>query len=277
MNLVWITDTHLNFISLEKIQAFCRSIKECNPDAVILTGDISESPLLFHHLLVLEKELEPAPIFFVCGNHDYYHSSIKEIRQTLTERYSYPEYEKGNLYKGAYWLGSSGVVPLTNSVALVGHDGWYDGGYANYFKSKLDMNDYYVIKELVHIVNPTRELRYNTIRELAKESADYIRGNLIEAFRQGFEAVYVATHVPPFRENAMYKGKQSDDDWMPHFSSKIMGDMLLEVAEKNPDKNIIVLCGHSHGFAFYKPLPNLQSHTGEVEYKFPEVNKTFVL
>lgn len=275
MNLVWTTDTHLNFLSLEKIQAFCRSIKECNPDVVVLTGDISESPLLFHHLLVLEKELEPAPVFFVCGNHDYYHSSIKEIRETLISRCSFPE--KGNLCKGAYWLGSSGVVSLTNSIALVGHDGWYDGGYANYFKSRLDMNDYYLIQELTHVASPTPELRFNSIKELAKESAEYIRTQLLEAFKQGFTTVYVATHVPPFRENAIHKGKQSDDDWMPHFSSKIMGDMLLEVAENNPDKNITVLCGHSHGSAFHKPLPNLQSHTGEAQYKFPKVNKTFIL
>ena len=277
MQLVWSTDTHLNFISLEKIQAFCQNIRDCNPAAVVLTGDISESPLLFHHLLALESELAPVPVFFICGNHDYYHGSIKNIRQTLVESYSYPEYEKGNLYKGAYWLGSSGVIPLTNSVALVGHDGWYDGGYANYFKSRLDMNDYYLIRELSHNVNPTRELRYNSIREFAKLSVEYVQTHLLEAFKQGFKAVYVATHIPPFQENALYNGKQSDDDWMPHFSSKLMGDMLLEVAENNPDKNIITLCGHSHGEAFYQPLPNLQTYTGKAEYRFPKVNKIFVL
>ena len=273
MKLTWATDTHLNYIALDKAKEFCDSIKLCEPDAVVITGDISESSLLFYHLLMLEKELDPTPVFFVCGNHDYYHGSITEIRNILRDRYTYPDYEKGGLYKGAYWLGSSGVIPLTKTAALIGHDGWYDGGYADYFKSRLDMNDYYLIHELT----ATREFRYQTIRMLAQESANYLKNNLYRSFHEGFDVVYVATHVPPFRENSTYNGKISDDDWMPHFSSKIMGDMLLETAKNNPDKNIVVLCGHSHGGATHKPLPNLVVHTGKAKYKRPEINTTFVL
>jgi len=274
MNLVWTTDTHLNFLSLEKILKFCKSIRERKPDAVVLTGDITESPLLLHHLLVLEKELSPAPVFFVCGNHDYYHASIAEIRQILTEKYSYPEENKGSLKSGAYWLGSSGVIPLTDSIALVGHDGWYDGCYSNYFASSLVMNDYHLISELCQL---QQQVRYDEINRLARESAGYIRDNLQKAFMDGFKTVYVATHVPPFPENTLYNGKISNEDWLPHFSSKKMGDMLLDVAQNNPDKNIILLCGHAHGKADYQPLNNLRCYTGEAKYKYPAVNNVFIL
>jgi len=274
MNLVWTTDTHLNFLTLEKILEFCKSIREQKPDAVVITGDITESPLLLHHLLVLEKEVSPAPVFFVCGNHDYYHASIADIRQILTENYSYSATSKTSLTPGAYWLGSSGVIPLTNSVALVGHDGWYDGCYSNYFASRLVMNDYHLISELCHL---QPETRYDEINRLARESAGYIRDNLQKAFLDGFKTVYVATHVPPFLQSCLYNGKRSNEDWLPCFSSKKMGDMLLEVGESHPDKNIIVLCGHSHGEAYYAPLDNLQVYTGKAVYKNPKVNNTFAL
>jgi 3',5'-cyclic AMP phosphodiesterase CpdA len=207
MRLTWATDIHLDRLNRKKIRKFCDQIRDTYPEAVVLTGDLSESQILQSHLLVLEKELDPVPVFFVCGNHDYYNGSISVLRETLVDKYTYPHYEKGSFYKGAYWLGSSGVVPLTSTSALVGHDGWYDGGYANYFQSRL--------------------------------------------------------------------GKISDSDWLPHFSSKIMGDTLLEVAEANPDRHILVLCGHTHGSSYFAPRKNLEVYTGAADYGFPDVCEVF--
>jgi Icc protein len=275
MRLTWATDIHLDRLNRKKIRKFCDQIRDTYPEAVVLTGDLSESQILQSHLLVLEKELDPVPVFFVCGNHDYYNGSISVLRETLVDKYTYPHYEKGSFYKGAYWLGSSGVVPLTSTSALVGHDGWYDGGYANYFQSRLDMDDYYIIRELNSLTNPTKELRYKAIRGLAQESADYIRLQLDTAFQEGFTTVYVATHIPPFPESSTYKGKISDSDWLPHFSSKIMGDTLLEVAEANPDRHILVLCGHTHGSSYFAPRKNLEVYTGAADYGFPDVCEVF--
>lgn len=276
MKLLWTTDIHLDHLKLPGIQAFCRDIlKPQNPNAIVITGDLTISELLFHHLLVLEKEMEPIPVFFVLGNHDYYYGSIKEIREILIEQYSYPEDKKGLFHKGAYWLGSSGIIPLTDSIALIGHDGWYDGGYADWFKSKLWMMDYDVIQELNSKSCPLKEIRFNTLQQFAWESANYIKENMVKAFNEGYETLYIATHIPPFRENSTYQGKISDDTWMPHFSSKIMGDMLLEVMKKYPDKSAIVICGHSHGKAFHKPLENLEVHTGQACYGDPSVAKIF--
>lgn len=281
IRLSWITDIHLNFLTLPKVQAFCRNILAGEPDAVVLTGDISEAPLLDLHLLAMAEELKPVPLFFVCGNHDYYNGSIVSVREFLCERHTYPDYEKqpGNLYKGAWWLGNSGIIPLTETAALVGHDGWYDGLYANWFKSRVWLNDYDVVRELAHA--GTRDLMYAKMQELAKEAAAYVRVQLEKAFLPvdqgggGFSTVYVATHVPPFRENSVYRGKISDDDWMPHFSSWTMGDMLLNVMTANPDKNCVVLCGHSHGGAVHQALPNLVCKTGEAEYRAPRINEVF--
>ncbi len=276
--LVWTTDCHLNTVHQHGIEAFCRQIAQEKPDVLVITGDISEAPHLATHLGFMQVQLDilhPTPILFVCGNHDYYHGSIAEMREKLTKLFTYDEVYKKNLVPRIGWLGSSGVVPLTETVALVGHDGWYDGGYANWFNSKVQLWDYQLIAELGYLC-PTNNIRFNKINELAATSTKYVQENLVEAFKN-FEHVFVATHVAPFMENSVYNGQISDADWMPHFSSKQMGDMLKDMAQKNLDKKITVLCGHSHGHADNMILPNLRCLTGHARYKYPKVNKVFDL
>lgn len=272
--LAFTTDVHLDFVHQKGIEAFCRAIVRSKPDALVITGDISEAPSIVDHLGFLDLHLESqCPIFFVLGNHDYYHGSINEVRNKMTNLFTYPEGCKKNLVPRLGWLGSSGVIPLTEKVALVGHDGWYDGGYADWYASKVNLHDYGLIKDL-GVWCPDQHLRFAKINELAAESTVYVYEQLLEAFKT-FEHIYVATHVPPFRENSVYMDMISDDDWMPHFSSKKMGDMLLKVAESYPDKQITVLCGHSHGEADNKILPNLRCITGKAKYRNPKINHIF--
>lgn len=275
LRLIWTTDIHLNFLNPAQIHRFCKELLLAKPDLIVATGDLSEAPHLSNHLLQLDNHLGEVPFFFVCGNHDYYKSSIFELREGLRTGYTYPEASKvlGQFTKGTWWLGSSGYIPLTQKTALVGHDGWYDGLYADYFKSQVNMSDYYVIRELTG--GPFSRLA--KIQELATISADYIEAEMRKAFADGFETVYVATHVPPYRENAVYRGKISDDHWMPHFSSKIMGDRLIKVMKEFPDKTCVTLCGHSHGAALHRPLPNLECRTGEAEYRYPAINDIFIV
>jgi len=194
----------------------------------------------------------------------------------MREAYTYDDASKMVLEPKLGWLGSSGVIPLTEETALIGHDGWYDGQYANWFTSRVDLNDYLVIRELAVAACPVKKLRFVKLNELARESVDYIRQKLLEAF-ENFNHVFVATHVSPFRENSVYAGKVSNDDWMPHFSSKHMGDMLLETTENYPNKSITVLCGHSHGKADNQIAPNLRCITGSAKYRYPKINQVFEL
>lgn len=273
--LLFCTDLHLNFVHEEQIKSFCRKIKAQKPSAVVITGDIAEAPSIVPYLGFMDLQLEnECPIFFVLGNHDYYHGSIETVREKMTELFTYDEASKSILEPRLGWLGSSGVIPLTEKVALVGHDGWYDGQYADWFKSRVYLNDYLLIAELADNACPVLKLRHDKINELAKEAASYVEVQLLEAFKT-FEHVYVATHVSPFRENATYQGKISDDNWMPHFSSKHMGDMLLEVASNYPHKKITVLCGHSHGGADNQIAENIRCVTGEARYRHPRINHVF--
>lgn len=267
--LAFATDLHLNFVHEHGIEALCRSFVRAKPDALVITGDISEAPYIVNHLGFLDLNVKANfPIFFILGNHDYYHGSIAEVRETMTRLFTYSEEYKTNLVPRLGWLGSSGVIPLTDKVALIGHDGWYDGQYANWFTSKVWLNDYLLIKDFAKL---NKGEIYGKINELSLESAEYVEDQLSIAFTK-FDHVVVATHVSPFRENSVYNGKISDDDWMPHFSSKFMGETLIEMANNYQHKNITVLCGHSHGKADNKILPNLRCITGEARYRDPKLN-----
>lgn len=270
-HLVWITDPHLDFLSeagngvilhhlLTKAQSNAGS-------SIVITGDIAEAPEVHKFMEIWKQffESQGVNLYFVLGNHDYYRGRISEVRE---------KFKNGPL--ASNWLPSAGIISLTPTTALIGHDGWYDGLYADYFLSKLNMADYMVIWELSPYWSPTIQDRFNMIRRLAFEGATYVYKTGTEALKT-HNHLYVATHVPPFPENSLYKNKISDNHWLPHFSSKLMGDALLRLAKENPTKKITCLCGHSHHEAYHSPLPNLEVYTGKAEYRLPQVNDVFMI
>ena len=279
--LLHCTDIHINFCHEEKIKSFCKHIVEERPDAVVITGDIAEAQNVVHYLGLLHLYTEPHtfPIFFVLGNHDYYNSSFKEVRDTMERLFTYqhkgirtPQIGKGSKTKRLAWLNSSGVIPLTNDTCLVGADGFYDGQYGNFFFSKVVLNDYTVIKDLAWPQCKNKHEQHAKINEIAQHDAVIIGDNVRSAFKDyKAKKVFVATHVSPFQENSVYNGKQSDEHWMPHFSNKSLGDELMACAIENPDKEIIVLCGHSHGTIEVKHLSNLICFTGQARYHYPDI------
>ncbi len=61
------------------------------------------------------------------------------------------------------------------------------------------------------------------------------------------------------------------DEWLPYFSSKAMGDVLLLAAQKYSAIDFLVLCGHTHSEACYLPLYNLTVKVGNAEYFQPAI------
>lgn len=236
---------------------------------VVITGDIAEAPSLIPFMSKWRTALEANKfnLKFICGNHDYYNGNIKNKRLDLS-----------NDMAGA-WLPTCGVVSLTQTTALVGHDGWYDGLYSNWFESRLDMNDYYLIDELNSMLK-TKVQRFEKLQELSQESADYVYMEGSSALKT-HKTLFIATHVPPFMEAAYFKGKMSDSDWLPHFSSKRMGDAILNLAKENPKSEITVLCGHTHvgveGSHICNPAKNVVCYTGCAEYGAPRIGEIFTI
>lgn len=269
-----LTDIHMNFPSAYRLSLFfehCRDmVKEYDIDCFVLTGDISEAPVVDKHIEMLRDFLE-RPCYFVCGNHDFYHGSISDVRKRLTDAFNTPSNST------CIYLSATDYVSINQTTAIVGHDGWYDGVYADWHKSKLNMNDYHIIQELAPLYHMQL---FAKIQELSKEGADHVSVNAAKAIADGHTNIIIATHVPPFAENSVYNGKISDNDWLPHFSSGFMGRAILDLANNNPKVKFTVLCGHSHGEAQHSPKianNNVISFTGKAEYGAPQISKVHLI
>jgi 3',5'-cyclic-AMP phosphodiesterase len=262
--LAWMSDIHLNFLGTVQIENWLNELQEQAYDALLITGDIGEANSLHDYLIRMADHLR-LPIYFVLGNHDYYHGSIEGVRTGIHRLAAERELLR--------WLPLQGIVRLNEEAALIGHDGWGDGGYGNFMQSSVMLNDYLYIQELVNLKAVDRLLR---LRALGQESALYLRRNLPKAFEE-FRHVYVAVHPPPYQEAAWHMDKTpvDNDPFLPHFTCKAVGDVLLDITAAYPEKQVTVLCGHTHGTGKVSMRPNLHVLTAGAEYGHPRVEHVF--
>ena len=263
MKLAWATDIHLDHATESARRRFCQSVEE-QADALVVTGDIAESHILGSALTALAT-LTERPVYFVLGNHDFYRGSVASTRRQVG-------YVVG---ENLVYLSQAGVVELTPNTALVGHDGWADGRLGDLDGSDVILNDFLLIDELKHWRDDytlDKPALRQALETLGDEAACYLKGVLAPAAEQ-YPKVIVATHIPPFREAAWYQGRPSADDFLPFFSCKAVGDVLLEVAKSHPKCQILVLCGHTHGGGEIQVLENLRVVTGPAEYGKPEIQR----
>lgn len=264
MKLCWLTDIHLNFPLLKERKKFYKTIVESSCDKILISGDISESITIEEHLVEMKKYTKK-PIYFVLGNHDYYHSSIYEVTrkmQKLQERQSQLN-----------WLSLIEPIQLSEDVILTGVDGWADGGYGDFFeehpRSQIYMNDSILIEEL----NIARLDGRGELLDVMSYYADIDAKHLSNKILDGIDKfkpkkILILSHIPPFKESCF-----EDKKWLPFYSCKVIGDMLLEKSKQNPDIEFLVLCGHTHSKAYYKPLDNLIVKTGAAKYHIPEIQE----
>jgi Icc-related predicted phosphoesterase len=258
--LVWLTDLHLNFCSSDQIEQLLDQLRDQEPAALLVGGDIGESHSVIGYLEQLVTA-GPWPIYFVLGNHDFYYGSISGVRAAVAELCrKHPQ---------LHYLSQEGVIPLTPRAGLVGHDGWADGRIGNYMSSVVMMNDYKLIAELAGY---TKSERWRRLQQLGDEAAEHIQ-SVLPAAVDRFQQVYLLTHVPPVREACWYEGQLSDDEWAPHFTCQAMGETIRQIMRKRPDRQLSVLCGHTHGEGCCHPLPNVKVLTGGAVYGSPAVTR----
>ncbi len=259
----WLTDLHLNFVDTERIVALVEEVHACQADVVLVGGDIAEAHDLPSYLGALDDQLQ-LPLHFVLGNHDFYRGSIHAVRKSVTDLS-----DRSSTLN--YLSQSSGPIEITPRVGLVGHDGWADGRVGDYDRSTVMLNDYMLIDELAG-VSPAE--RRPLLESLGDQAADHIRDVLPRALER-FEKVVLLTHVPPLREACWHEGHISDDEWSPHFTCLAMGQAILDVMREWPDRQLTVLCGHTHGSGETRPLKNVLILTGGAEYGDPAVQRLF--
>ncbi|MBI5927670.1 MAG: metallophosphoesterase [Chloroflexi bacterium] len=258
----WLTDIHLNFLSLALVGEFVEELSHQQVDAWLISGDIGESNNLVTYLKIMVSRL-PQPIYFVLGNHDFYWGSIKSVRDEIQALCQY--------HPNLHYLSAAEWIELTPTVGLVGHDGWADLQFGNFATSDVMMNDYVLIQELV---NQSKAGLPRETGWLANEAAYHFRRVLPQALAR-FPHVLAVTHVPPFQEACWHDNQISDDNWLPHFTCKAVGDVLRETMLAHPNQQLTVLCGHTHGKGEAQILPNLQVLTGGAEYGNPTLQQVF--
>jgi 3',5'-cyclic AMP phosphodiesterase CpdA len=264
--LAWLTDIHLNFLQPPVVDLFLNSLAETEADAFLITGDIGEAPDVEIYLTKLDNRLK-RPIYFVLGNHDFYRSSIAGVREKVRQLCS--------ALPNLHWLGETCVVPLTDETGMVGHDGWGDGRLGDYFGSDVVLIDWGMIQEFGGLDEHPRD-RLVKLNALGDEAAAHFRAVLPEALKR-FRHIVVLTHVPPFREACWHQGKISDENWLPHFTCKAVGEALIDAMASAPDHQMTVLCGHTHSGGEANPLPNIRVLTGAGRYGNPVVQKVLLV
>ena len=262
MQLIWVSDIHLNFLSESDRQEFYKKIVRASTNevcAVIISGDIAES----HNVVSLLKEMcdvTRLPVFFVLGNHDFYGSSVTQVKRSV-RAFSY--------------IGNKTFVPLTNTAALVGVDGWGDCRYGDFENSSLTMSDWIYIDDLRGPYGLRCYVEHDPLKdklqELADKDAKALARKTKAAIKAGYTKIILVTHVPPFEEVCLNAGRKSTPSGLPFFASKVLGEKILPIARKNPNIDFLWLCGHTHSRAKYKPCDNMTVRVAKSEYYFPQV------
>jgi Icc-related predicted phosphoesterase len=283
---IWLSDIHLNFLKEEGIVSFLASLKNTYSDSVWISGDIAQADTLIEYLSIIESEIKRS-IYFVLGNHDYYLGSFDEVRSKIRKLC--------NVSERLCWLSDADVMGITPEAGLIGHDSWADGRFGNYESSDLLLNDYVLIKDFNPLLEEAkRDMQYlpggisniqslftsvealqsrlKRMQALAEEAVLHIERYLPRALER-YKKVFFLTHVPPFREACWHRGKISDDNGLPHFSTKCVGETIVRIMKRHPERHLTVLCGHTHSRAEVEIIENLTVFAAQAEYGKPKIQK----
>lgn len=261
IKICWISDTHLDVPSLAVRNAFYKEIAQTQADTIILTGDIADGLTVSDRLIELLNYCDKT-IYFVLGNHDYFHRDVGSVRHEIKELcQSYPQ---------LIWMNDVNPVKLDDKVALLGIDSWADGRHGDYQNSRLGLLDSRYIADYVAAAKEGREKLLETMQYYADKDALLLERKLQQA--KTYEKIMVLLHVPPFPESSWHQGKPSCIDALPYFSSKVTGDVLLSFAEQYSNIQLHVYCGHSHCYRRYQASPNLLIETAAAKTGEPAIS-----
>ena len=194
MKAAWLTDIHLNFLKPKQLDAFLQSVSRQTTGCFFISGDIGESDSVVGYLEQMAAVLK-RPIYFVLGNHDYYGSSIEEVRGRVAGLQ-----KKDHLI----WLNKVDFISLTKETALVGHDSWADGRLGDFEWSSVELNDFRFIDELK---TWDRADRLKAMQKLSDEAVEHLKRVLPMALKD-HRHILVMNHVPPFKGACWHEGQQ---------------------------------------------------------------------
>lgn len=257
MILGWCTDIHLDSAKPPVLKMFVESAAG-KYDAIVVTGDISNGLAVEKHLTMMADAVA-CPVYFVTGNHDAWGTSIGDLdarMSMLSRRHA----------NRLVYLTEHSPIKLTETTALVGVSGWGDARWGAGEETNHMVNDFRRVKDLYDATKYGGLI--NKLRWIADRDATRLRGFLATAVKT-FKHVIIATHVPPFPGASYYRGERSNHDALALYACRATADVIVDFAHACPDTKFLVLCGHTHGAADYRPFDNLRVLAGEAEYGEP--------
>jgi len=258
------SDLHLEFLQPNQVPSFLAQSKRQNNDYLILTGDIADAPLLTIYLEMMANIFDHN-IYFVLGNHDFYRGSIKIIRndvKSLCEKYTNLKYLSAA--QSAYWLDQE------NKIAVIGHDGWYDGEFGDYINSRFELNDFQLIGEFI---GKEKWDRFSLMQQLASESTYHLARLLEEEIKanKGLTDIFIVTHVPPYAECCVTRYAENPEFSLPFYSNKTLGDLIRVYSDMHKEIQFTVFCGHTHRGICSQITDNLTVNVFSAEYNAPKI------
>ncbi len=263
MKMAWCTDIHLDCVSTDGRKDFLEQIQRSEPEAVLITGDIATGTTISEELQWLATNVE-CPIYFVLGNHDFYHADFETVCQSVQNILQH--------HPRLHWLTHHDGLNVGASTFLLGVEGWGDARNGDFLATPVRLNDHQLIADLTGFERPVLQRKLQCLgQQYATQLQQKVETVLEE--QPHLNEIVIATHVPPFPESAWYMGYSGAPDWIPDFTCKAIGDLLLTLADTYPDIHWTVLCGHGHHRGSVTMRSNLVVETGHAEYGAPSIER----
>ena len=262
MNFVLGSDLHLDHVTPTERAEFIERVKRVCSDpntVLLLTGDLTQNKTLYEHIDLVSQACA-GRVLYVLGNHDFWGGSFADANTTLRPH--------GRPDGHAVFLDLVERINLEDDLCVVGDSGWYDGRNGEQGNPRFIMNDWFYITEY-------RNNKMLSERAFSAIIADARAATMERKLRAAIDAknkrIIVLTHVPPWVETCRHMGRPSDEYALPWFSSRIMADVIDQVAKENPDVQFEVVCGHTHDKFEYRRDVNLHVYVSGAAYGAPYV------
>lgn len=234
MRMLWLTDLHLDGARRSEMDELLARLRERDYECLLITGDTSSGIELAAHLNQVLRACGPKRlVYWIPGNHDFYDSSFSEVRRVIALL--------DQRWRNFIPLENRGVLALSASTALIGHGGWPDGECSSQYHPRWDPD----FQRVLELLPAARKREKSVMAQMAAASTQALRGRLAYAL-QRYERVLVASHVPPFWQCVQYGGNSAGPAYLPHYTNRRLGGMILAMAGQFPGRRIDVYSGHTH-------------------------------
>ncbi len=194
------------------------------------------------------------PIYFVLGNHDYHERTFASVHDDL--------HRLMRRHPNLHWMTERGVISLSEEVALIGTEGWYDARFGNPSLLRYT-TDWFRTHDFLAM--PDMATRLIAFRNLAAKSALHVEEYLTKAL-ETHKTVYLLTHVPPWPEATRDVGTVLEPFWLPYNTNAILGETIERVMHGRKKRHLTVLAGHTHTQCWVHVARNIECRVNKARY-----------